>query len=89
MGASPGFPASSSQLFKGSSTEWKFPFKRRPPNKTIPKNPLPKVPPKTLKKNEKKTPKKHHFTACKFSLTKRPPKIRLATQKKKGTAKLE
>jgi hypothetical protein len=80
-GGSPGFPASSSQLFKGSSTEWKFPFKRDP-KKTILKTPLPKVPPKTLKKNEIKK-KKHHFTECKFSLTKRPPKIQLATKKKR------
>jgi hypothetical protein len=43
--------ASSSKVL--SSTEWKFPFQKRP-KKTIPKNPLPKVSPKTFLKNGKK-----------------------------------
>jgi len=41
--------ASSSKVLLQSGN---FPSKRDP-QKTIPKNPLPEVPPKTLKKNEK------------------------------------
>jgi hypothetical protein len=36
----------------------------------------------------KKKTKKHHFTECKFSLTKRPPEIQLATKKQKRKAKV-